>query len=61
MKKVLRLERQAPSHWGGGFPVRQRISIERDARNTSPFLMLDHTGPSAVPRSTNRSPITARS
>ncbi len=46
MKTLRQIHKQASAHWvGDGFPVRQLISIERHARDTSPFLMLDHAGP----------------
>ncbi len=46
MKQLTRIIPQASTHWvGDGFPVRNLISIPRDARDTSPFLMLDYAGP----------------
>ncbi|MEK6805121.1 MAG: pirin family protein [Pseudomonadota bacterium] len=50
MKQLREVSRQASGHWvGDGFPVRQLVSIERDAASTSPFLMLDHAGPREFP------------
>lgn len=46
MKQLNRITPQASAHWvGDGFPVRNLISIPRDAEQASPFLMLDFAGP----------------
>jgi len=46
MKQLTQITPEASTHWvGDGFPVRNLISIPRDARDTSPFLMLDYAGP----------------
>ncbi|OOO02423.1 MAG: putative quercetin 2,3-dioxygenase [Chromatiales bacterium USCg_Taylor] len=46
MKQLTQITPEASTHWvGDGFPVRNLISIPRDARDTSPFLMLDFAGP----------------
>lgn len=46
MKQLTKIKHAPQSHWvGDGFPVRSLISIEEDARQTSPFLMLDYAGP----------------
>ena len=46
MKELTRVLPSASTHWvGDGFPVRTLVSIERDAVQASPFLMLDYAGP----------------
>jgi redox-sensitive bicupin YhaK (pirin superfamily) len=46
MKKLLRIERDAPPHWvGDGFPVRTIFSTRTLGAEISPFLMLDYAGP----------------
>jgi redox-sensitive bicupin YhaK (pirin superfamily) len=46
MKELMHVLPPASTHWvGDGFPVRTLISIERDAVQASPFLMLDYAGP----------------
>ena len=46
MKTILRITPPASAHWvGDGFPVKNLLSLNRDALDTSPFLMLDHAGP----------------
>lgn len=56
MKQLHRITPQASAHWvGDGFPVRNLISIPRDAEHASPFLMLDFAGPQHfAPASTPR-------
>lgn len=46
MKELMHVLPAASTHWvGDGFPVRTLVSIERDAAQSSPFLMLDYAGP----------------
>lgn len=46
MKKILCTRRVRESHWvGDGFPVRTIFSYHDLGRELSPFLMLDHAGP----------------
>ena len=46
MKQVLRSFDTPPSHWvGNGFPVRSLFSYDRHGNDISPFLLLDHAGP----------------
>ncbi|MFZ5533967.1 MAG: pirin family protein [Pseudomonadota bacterium] len=46
MKELTRVLPSASTHWvGDGFPVRTLVSIDRDAVQASPFLMLDYAGP----------------
>jgi len=62
MKQLNRITPQASAHWvGDGFPVRNLISIPRDAEHASPFLMLDfagpqHFAPASVPRGVGEHP-----
>ncbi|MGK2871211.1 MAG: pirin family protein [Alphaproteobacteria bacterium] len=62
MKQLNRITPQASAHWvGDGFPVRNLISIPRDAEHASPFLMLDfagpqHFAPASVPRGVGAHP-----
>jgi redox-sensitive bicupin YhaK (pirin superfamily) len=56
MKKVTGIHRGGELHWvGDGFPVRTVFSYHDQARELTPFLLLDHAGPaefepSATPR-----------
>jgi hypothetical protein len=46
MKEILSTHRVTESHWvGDGFPVRTIFSYHDLGRDLSPFLMLDHAGP----------------
>ncbi|MBA2352487.1 MAG: pirin family protein [Burkholderiales bacterium] len=46
MKQLVQIKPAPKPHWvGDGFPVRSLISIDGDARQTSPFLMLDYARP----------------
>ncbi len=46
MKQLTQIKPAPHPHWvGDGFPVRSLVSIEGDARQTSPFLMLDYASP----------------
>ena len=62
MKQLNRITPQASAHWvGDGFPVRNLISIPRDAQYASPFLMLDfagpqHFAPASIPRGVGEHP-----
>lgn len=62
MKQLNRITPQASAHWvGDGFPVRNLISIPRDAEHASPFLLLDfagpqHFAPASVPRGVGAHP-----
>jgi redox-sensitive bicupin YhaK (pirin superfamily) len=48
MKKILGTHRVRESHWvGDGFPVRTIFSYHEFGRELSPFLMLDHAGPTS--------------
>lgn len=45
-KQIAAIRHDVPQHWvGDGFPVRTLFSYNRDARLTSPFLLLDYGGP----------------
>lgn len=45
-RKILRIQKNIPQHWvGDGFPVRSLMFYGKD-ENISPFLLLDHAGPS---------------
>ena len=56
MKKILSTHRVRESHWvGDGFPVRTIFSYHNLGRELSPFLMLDHAGPTSFePTDTQR-------
>lgn len=56
MKKILNTRRVRESHWvGDGFPVRTIFSYHDLGRELSPFLMLDHAGPTSFePSDTQR-------
>lgn len=46
MKSLTQITHSRPRHWvGDGFPVRNLLSIADDARQASPFLLLDYAGP----------------
>jgi redox-sensitive bicupin YhaK (pirin superfamily) len=46
MKKVISIHRGPPAHWvGDGFHVRSLFSYDGQARNVSPFLLLDYGAP----------------
>lgn len=46
MKKVLGLHNAPRSHWvGDGFPVRSLFTYDSQAKNLSPFLLLDYAAP----------------
>jgi len=48
MKRILGTYRVRESHWvGDGFPVRTIFSYHELGRELSPFLMLDHAGPTS--------------
>ena len=54
-KTVSRIEAATSQHWvGNGFPVRTLISLDRDARETNPFILLDYAGPHAFAPSNSR-------
>ncbi len=46
MKTVTTIHRSHDSHWvGDGFPVQTVFSYHQQARELTPFLLLDHAGP----------------
>lgn len=46
MKKIRNIYSAPPRHWvGDGFPVRTLFSYQNHGRDLSPFLLLDHAGP----------------
>lgn len=50
MRSILGIHRAAPPHWvGNGFPVRTLFRYDRLGDALSPFLMLDHAGPTDFP------------
>ncbi|HKE93279.1 MAG TPA: pirin family protein [Povalibacter sp.] len=50
MRTILGIHRAASSHWvGNGFPVKTLFTYERLGDALSPFLMLDHAGPTEFP------------
>jgi len=50
MKKLSFIKRSNGSHWvGDGFPVESIFSYNDIAEKISPFLMMDHAGPTAFP------------
>lgn len=50
MKKVAFIKRSNGSHWvGDGFPVKNIFSYTDIAEKISPFLMMDHAGPTVFP------------
>ena len=50
MKKLSFIKRSNGSHWvGDGFPVQSIFSYNDIAEKISPFLMMDHAGPSIFP------------
>lgn len=52
MRTIAAIQRAAPVHWvGNGFPARTLFSYERFGPALSPFLMLDHAGPTDFPPS----------
>ncbi len=56
VKEILSTHRVTESHWvGDGFPVRTIFSYQDLGRELSPFLMLDHAGPTSFgPSDTQR-------
>jgi redox-sensitive bicupin YhaK (pirin superfamily) len=52
VKKVIGTQRGSELHWvGDGFPVHTVFSYHRQARELTPFLLLDHAGPADFPPS----------
>ncbi|WP_274626368.1 pirin family protein [Arvimicrobium flavum] len=50
MRKVLGIYSSPAQHWvGDGFPVRSMLSYATHGEHVSPFLHLDHAGPTAFP------------
>lgn len=50
MKQVALIKRSNGSHWvGDGFPVQSIFSYNDIAEKISPFLMMDHAGPTVFP------------
>lgn len=50
MKKLSFIKRSNGSHWvGDGFPVQSIFSYNDIAEKISPFLLMDHAGPTAFP------------
>jgi redox-sensitive bicupin YhaK (pirin superfamily) len=50
MKKILNISAQPAKHWvGNGFPVRSLFSYNGQAKQFSPFLLLDYAGPAEFP------------
>lgn len=50
MKKIVLIKRSNGSHWvGDGFPVQNIFSYNDIADKISPFLMMDHAGPTNFP------------
>lgn len=50
MKQVAFIKRSNGSHWvGDGFPVQNIFSYNDIAEKISPFLMMDHAGPTVFP------------
>jgi redox-sensitive bicupin YhaK (pirin superfamily) len=50
MKKLAFIKRSNGSHWvGDGFPVQNIFSYNDIAEKISPFLMMDHAGPTVFP------------
>jgi redox-sensitive bicupin YhaK (pirin superfamily) len=50
MKKLSFIKRSNGSHWvGDGFPVQSIFSYNDIAEKISPFLMMDHAGPTVFP------------
>ena len=46
LKELLRIHKSSSVHWvGNGFPVRSVFSYNEDARELSPFLLLDYASP----------------
>jgi quercetin 2,3-dioxygenase len=55
MKALSRVLPMGPSHWvGDGFPVRTAFTYQNAGRELSPFLMLDHGGPTTFEATTQR-------
>jgi len=55
MKKLSKIIRGVRVHWvGDGFPVRTLFSYQEQAREISPFLLLDYAGPAEFPPSAKR-------
>lgn len=54
-KELLEVRRGAARHWvGDGFPVRTLFSYPSLGRELSPFLLLDHAGPTEFPPTSAR-------
>lgn len=55
-KQLLRVIPRGPTHWvGDGFPVHTAFDYRSAGRELSPFLMLDHAGPTSFePTTTQR-------
>lgn len=50
MRKILGIYSSPAQHWvGDGFPVRSMLSHATHGEHVSPFLHLDHAGPTAFP------------
>jgi redox-sensitive bicupin YhaK (pirin superfamily) len=50
MRKILGIYSSPAQHWvGDGFPVRSMLSYATLGEHVSPFLLLDHAGPTAFP------------
>lgn len=50
MKRLSQIKSTLQRHWvGDGFPVRSIFSYHDDARELSPFLLLDYAGPEKFP------------
>ena len=55
MKKLLFTQRGETPHWvGDGFPARSIFSYNDIAKEISPFLIMDHLGPSVFPKSKSK-------
>ncbi|WP_445570691.1 pirin family protein [Pseudomonas sp. E102] len=55
MKKIIGLYTSPRPHWvGDGFPVRTLFSYDNLGKHISPFLLLDHAGPSEFTPTTER-------
>lgn len=55
MKKILGTYTPPAHHWvGDGFPVRSLFDYEGLGRHLSPFLLLDHAGPTRFPAATQK-------
>ncbi len=55
MKKLLFKQRSDYPHWvGDGFPVRTIFNYNETGQATSPFLLMDHAGPTVFPATEGR-------